>query len=91
MVIQGTDTTLLQKGPGHYRNTPLPGEPGTVAIAGHRTTYLAPFHDINEIADGDEIRLEMPYAAFTYTVQKHEIVDPSDVGIITTVGYERSW
>lgn len=89
VVVQGTDTSSLQKGPGHYRNTPIPGQPGTVAIAGHRTTYLAPFRDINQIEDGDEIRIEMPYAAFTYTVEKHEVVDPSDVGIIKPVGYDR--
>ena len=87
VVIQGTDTASLEKGPGHYRNTPIPGQPGTVAIAGHRTTYLAPFRHIDEIRDGDEIRVEMPYAAFTYTVQRHEIVDPTDVGIIKPVGY----
>jgi sortase A len=89
VVVQGTDTASLQKGPGHYTNTPIPGQPGTVAIAGHRTTYLAPFRHINEIEDGDEIRIEMPYAAFTYTVEKHEVVDPSDVGIIKPVGYDR--
>jgi sortase A len=89
VVIQGTDTASLEKGPGHYRNTPIPGQPGTVAIAGHRTTYLAPFRHIDDIQDGDEIRIEMPYAAFTYTVEKHEIVDPSDVGIIKPVGYDR--
>jgi sortase A len=89
VVVQGTDTSSLQKGPGHYTNTPIPGQPGTVAIAGHRTTYLAPFRHINEIEDGDEIRIEMPYAAFTYTVEKHEVVDPSDVGIIKPVGYDR--
>ena len=89
VVVQGTDTGSLQKGPGHYTNTPIPGQPGTVAIAGHRTTYLAPFRHINEIEDGDEIRIEMPYAAFTYTVEKHEVVDPSDVGIIKPVGYDR--
>jgi sortase A len=89
VVIQGTDTASLEKGPGHYRNTPIPGQPGTVAIAGHRTTYLAPFRHINDIQDGDEVRIEMPYAAFTYTVEKHEIVDPSDVGIIKPVGYDR--
>jgi sortase A len=89
VVVQGTDTSSLQKGPGHYRNTPIPGQAGTVAIAGHRTTYLAPFRDINQIEDGDEVRIEMPYAAFTYTVEKHEIVDPSDVGIIKPVGYDR--
>jgi sortase A len=87
VVIQGTDTSSLQRGPGHYPTTSLPGQPGTVAIAGHRTTYLAPFRHIDEIRDGDEIRLEMPYAAFTYTVQRHEVVDPGDVGIIKPVGY----
>ena len=89
VVVQGTDTASLQKGPGHYRATPIPGQAGTVAIAGHRTTYLAPFRKINEIQDGDEIRIEMPYAAFTYTVVKHEVVDPGDVGIIKPVGYDR--
>jgi sortase A len=89
VVVQGTDTASLQKGPGHYTNTPIPGQPGTVAIAGHRTTYLAPFRHIDQIQDGDEVRIEMPYAAFTYTVEKHEVVDPSDVGIIKPVGYNR--
>jgi len=89
VIVQGTDTASLQKGPGHYKSTSLPGQPGTVAIAGHRTTYLAPFRKINEIKDGDEIRIEMPYAAFTYVVEKHEIVDPGDVEIIEPVGYER--
>jgi sortase A len=89
VVVQGTDTASLEKGPGHYRNTPIPGQSGTVAIAGHRTTYLAPFRHIDQIRDGDEIRIEMPYAAFTYTVEKHEVVDPSDVGIIKPVGYDR--
>ena len=89
VVVEGTDTASLEKGPGHYKNTAIPGQPGTVAIAGHRTTYLAPFRHIDEIRDGDEIRIEMPYAAFTYTVEKHEVVDPSDVGIIKPVGYDR--
>src|SRR5882757_2562073 len=89
VVVQGTDTASLEKGPGHYRNTPIPGQPGTVAIAGHRTTYLAPFLLIVQIEAGYEIRIEMPYAAFTYTVEKHEIVDPTDVGIIKPVGYDR--
>jgi sortase A len=89
VVIQGTDTSSLQRGPGHYASTSLPGQPGTVAIAGHRTTYLAPFRHIDDIRDGDEIRLEMPYAGFTYTVQKHEVVDPGDVQIIRPAGYDR--
>jgi sortase A len=89
VVVQGTDTGSLQRGPGHYTDAPIPGQPGTVAIAGHRTTYLAPFRDIDEIRDGDEIRIEMPYAAFTYAVEKHEVVDPGDVGIIKPIGYDR--
>ncbi|MGH2983856.1 MAG: sortase [Solirubrobacterales bacterium] len=87
--LQGTDTATLQYGPGHYLKTSLPGQPGTVAIAGHRTTYLAPFRKMNEIEDGDEIRLEMPYAGFTYEVTKHEVVDPGDVEILKPVGYDQ--
>lgn len=89
VMLNGTDTATLQKGPGRYPQTPLPGLGGTTGIAGHRTTYQAPFRKINEIEDGDEIRVELPYGVFTYTVQKHEIVDPSDVEILDPVGYER--
>ena len=89
VLMNGTDTATLQKGPGRYPQTPLPGEGGTTGIAGHRTTYGAPFRRINEIEDGDEIRVELPYATFTYKVEKHEIVDPSDVQIVNPVGYER--
>jgi sortase A len=89
VVVQGTDTATLQKGPGHYPETAFPGEGRTIGIAGHRTTYLAPFRKINEIDNGDEIVLEMPYGTFTYEVQKHEIVDPYQVDIVDDVGYER--
>jgi sortase A len=89
VVVQGTNTSSLQKGPGHYKATPIPGQPGTVAIAGHRTTYLAPFRHINDIHNGDQVRIEMPYAAFTYTVYKHEIVDPGDVGILKPAGFDQ--
>ncbi|HEY3191815.1 MAG TPA: sortase [Solirubrobacterales bacterium] len=89
VVIQGTDTASLEKGPGHYEATPIPGQPGTVAIAGHRTTYLAPFRHIDEIREGDEVRIEMPYAAFTYTVYRHDVVDPGDVGIIKPIGFDQ--
>ena len=89
VVVQGTDTASLQKGPGHYPETGFPGQGKTIGIAGHRTTYLAPFRHINEVADGDAIVLEMPYGTFTYAVEKHEIVDPSQVEIVDDVGYER--
>ncbi len=79
----------LQKGPGHYPQTPFPGQPGTVAIAGHRTTYLAPFRHIDDLRRGDAIRLEMPYATFVYRVQRTRVVDPGDVGIVRPAGYDR--
>lgn len=87
--VQGTDTSSLQMGPGHYPDTAFPGQGRTIGIAGHRTTYLAPFRNINEVADGDEVIVEMPYGTFTYTVRKHEIVDPSQVEIVEDVGYEQ--
>jgi sortase A len=101
VVVEGTDTASLQKGPGHYTRSDdpaavkegdgsaFPGQGKTVGIAGHRTTYLAPFRRINEIEDGDELVLEMPYASFTYEVEKHEIVEPSEVEIVRNVGYDR--
>lgn len=89
VVIQGTDEASLQKGPGHYTATPYPGQGGTVGIAGHRTTYLAPFRHIDSVEKGDEIVLEMPYATLTYEVQKTEIVDPGAREVVRPVGYER--
>jgi sortase A len=89
VVVEGTDTASLQKGPGHYPDTPFPGEGGTVGIAGHRTTYLAPFRHIDSMNRGDTVTLEMPYGTFRYRVEKTQIVDDSDVGIVKRVGYER--
>ena len=89
VVVQGTDTGSLQKGPGHYPETAFPGQGRTIGIAGHRTTYLAPFRHIDSVAEGDEVTLEMPYATFTYEVEKTEIVDPSEVDVVDNVGYER--
>lgn len=89
VLVHGTDTASLQKGPGHYQDTPLPGQGQTVGIAGHRTTYLAPFRHIDDLRPGDQVRVEMPYAGFTYTVTRHEIVEPSDVGVIDPAGFEQ--
>ena len=87
--LEGTKTATLQKGPGHYPDTAFPGEGGTIGIAGHRTTYLAPFRNIDDMRSGDLVTLEMPYGTFTYRVQKTEIVDDSAVEIVRDVGYER--
>ncbi len=88
-VIQGTDTASLEKGPGHYPSTSFPGLGQTVAIAGHRTTYLAPFRHIDALKPGDRIVLRMPYARFTYVVQYHRIVVPTAWWVTKNVGYER--
>jgi sortase A len=88
-VIQGTATGDLERGPGHYASTALPGEGRTVAIAGHRTTYLAPFRNLNELHHGDRIVLQMPYGTFTYVVQGQRIVSPNAWWITRNVGYER--
>jgi sortase A len=88
-IIEGTGTASLQKGPGHYPGTAFPGLGQTVAIAGHRTTYLAPFRHIDELAAGDQIVLKMPYGQFTYVVQYHKIVLPTALWVTNNVGYER--
>lgn len=88
-VIEGTRTGDLRKGPGHYADTPMPGQRGTVAIAGHRTTYGAPFRTIDKLEKGDSVRLEMPYGNFTYSVEKTRIVAPSEVSVKRRVGYDR--
>lgn len=88
-VVEGTDTAALERGPGHYPSTAFPGLGQTVAIAGHRTTYLAPFRNINELHPGDRIQVQMPYATFTYVVQYQRIVTPTSWWITDNVGYER--
>jgi sortase A len=88
-VVQGTDTSDLEAGPGHYESTALPGMGQTVGIAGHRTTYLAPFRFLNELTRGDRIIVTMPYGVFTYVVQRQQIVLPTDVSVVDNVGYDR--
>jgi sortase A len=84
-IVQGTDTASLEKGPGHYPATAFPGLGQTVAIAGHRTTYLAPFNAIDKLKPGDEIVLDMPYGRFSYAVQRTRIVDPSQTSVVNRV------
>lgn len=89
VVVQGTDESSLEKGPGHYPGTAFPGLGQTVAIAGHRTTYLAPFRHVDALKPGDKILLKMPYALFTYRVEFHRIVLPTALWVTRNVGYER--
>src|SRR2546425_5370445 len=71
--VSGTGTDSLKKGPGHYAGTPLPGERGTVGIAGHRTTYLAPFRRLDKLRRGDAITLTLPYGWFIYGVESARV------------------
>ena len=89
VMVEGTDEGDLKKGPGHYPDTPFPGMPGTVAVAGHRTTYLAPFNKVDKLHEGDEVRLEMPYATVTYRVERTRVVLPTAMWVTKRVGYDR--
>jgi sortase A len=89
VVVQGTDGDALRKGPGHYPGTPLPGARGTVGIAGHRTTYGAPFRHVDELETGDRIELRMPYGRFTYRVERTRIVAPTATWVTRRVAYDR--
>lgn len=82
IVVEGVSRGDLQKGPGHYPETPLPGQEGNAAIAGHRTTYGAPFHRVDELEVDDEIIVTTVQGRFTYTVTGQEIVSPSDIEVI---------
>lgn len=78
----------LSRGPGRYPETSLPGLGELTAIAGHRTTFGAPFRHIDRLKAGDEITLELPYGTFRYRVVGHEIVDDEDWSIIRPRPYE---
>lgn len=87
--VAGTDTASLRSGPGHYPGTPLPGAHGTVAIAGHRTTYGAPFRRLDDLRRGDRVELTMPYGRFGYEVQRTQIVAPTALWVTRRVDYDR--
>jgi sortase A len=97
IVLQGVDLKWLKEGPGHVPQTPLPGQPGNVALAGHRTTYAAPFNRLDELQPGDDITFETVQGTFTYKVDAHEtvpgeppsghfVVKPSQVEILDQDG-----
>ena len=74
VVVQGTDEESLKKGPGHYPYSFLPGERRLIYVAGHRTTYGAPFSRIDRLRKGDRVMMELPYATVEYRVTGHRIV-----------------
>lgn len=81
------DRSLLRSGPVHYAVTPMPGAGEPFAVAGHRTTYGAPFYKLDKLRKGDTIYLETPYGKFRYAVAKTTTVSPSDVGVLRDRGY----
>jgi sortase A len=81
------DTAYLRGGPVHYGGTPLPGAGEPFAVAGHRTTYGAPFYRLDALRRGDPIVVLTPYGRFTYRVAKLTTVLPSDVGVLYDRGY----
>ncbi len=97
--VEGTGVADLRQGPGHYRSNPLPGQPGNAAIAGHRTTYGAPFNRIDELEPGDEIVITTLQGEFTYRVvpqtdgsgetRGHFIVSPGDTQVLDDFGDNR--
>ncbi len=89
VLVNGTDADSLRKGPAIYDDVPFPGMPGTTAIAGHRTTYAAPFRKIDKLKRGDEIVVEMPYGDFTYEIEKTRIVKPTALWVINRVKHDR--
>lgn len=86
--LNGADETTLEKGPGRYLGSALPGEGQLVYIAGHRTTYLAPFSNIDQMRKGDRITLELPYAKFVYEVTGSRIVPADDLAVLHSPGHE---
>ena len=83
VVVEGTSASALRAGAGHYRGTPLPGEAGNVAIAGHRTTYGKPFADLDRLAVSDDITLDTPLGSYRYRVTRQPfVVDRADWSVV---------
>lgn len=83
-VVAGVEKDDLKNGPGHYPETPLPGQLGNSAIAGHRTTFGQPFFDIDKLQTGDEIIVTTLAGRFVYRVTGQQIVSPNDYQVIST-------
>jgi sortase A len=88
ILVQGTDHESLKKGPGHYIGSRLPGQGQLVYVAGHRTTYLAPFSHLDALKAGDFVTVDLPYATFKYVVTRHRVVAANDVAVLRSPGHE---
>jgi sortase A len=88
ILVNGTDHETLKRGPGRDLRTFMPGENRLVYIAGHRTTYLAPFSHIDRLRAGDRVTIEVPYATFVYAVTHHRIVKATDLSVLRSPRHE---
>jgi sortase A len=88
ILVNGTDHDSLTKGPGRDERTFMPGENRLVYIAGHRTTYLAPFSDITSLRKGDRVTIDVPYGTFIYSVTRHRIVVATDLSVLRSPRHE---
>jgi sortase A len=88
VVVNGTDSSDLRRGPGRQTDTYMPGEGRLVYVAGHRTTYGAPFSSIDRLERGDLVSVELPYGKVEYRVTGHRIVDDNDLSVLESRGRE---
>jgi sortase A len=88
IVVNGTESKTLKKGPARHKGTFLPGEGKLIYIAGHRTTYSAPFSHIDDLERGDRVWLELPYATVEYTIRSHRIVEAHELSVLRSRGRE---
>jgi sortase A len=89
VVVEGVGVSDLQKGPGHYPGTALPGQVGNFVVSGHRTTYGAPFNRVDELKQGDAIVVETRSTWYTYRVSTREIVPPTAIEVTYPVPKQR--
>ena len=89
VIVNGTDHDTLKRGPGRYAKSYMPGQNRLVYIAGHRTTYLAPFSHIDDLQKGDPVTIEMPYGTFQYRISGHRIVAADETSVLKTPLHER--
>lgn len=88
IMVNGTDSDTLKRGPGRYLGSAMPGQGELVYVAGHRTTYGAPFSRIDRMKKGDSVFVELPYATVEYRVTGHRIVAATELSVLKSRGYE---
>ena len=88
VIVNGTDRDSLKRGPGRYLGSAMPGEGELVYVAGHRTTYGAPFSKIDKLRKGDRVIVELPYGTFEYAITGHRIVAATETSVLKSKGRE---